>query len=467
MLRTLTCLFLFLSSIAPSASAQRFDVRVDPRVELLVTVARLAEFREFTMPNSNSPYSERIAARFGPLKSHAVIERIRSLRAERGVSYDAIASLAVHLGPLPELEERVDFSTAPERLDARWGGALARPFLAELRDFAQAAKAKEFFESERAFYGQVEVRLSARLTQSLALPWFDGFFGARGSARYTAIAGLLCGGGNYGVGVRFPDERPEEITPVFGCWTWDSEGLPVFGETYLPLFVHELCHTYTNPFVDRHAQALSAAMSKIHATCAEPMKRQGYGNWKTIAYESLVRASVVRCRIATEGADAGERQAREEVAEHFRWVPELAQLFGEYENNRNTYKSFESFMPRVIAFFDGYAAKLPTAAAPVIVELVPRNGADDVDPTLSSMVITFDREMTDQAWSIVGSKADQPEITGSLAYDAQRRVLTVPIRLEPSKTYRFSLNSTRFQAFRSKDGVALEPVEVTFTTRAR
>jgi hypothetical protein len=445
----------------------KLDVHVDPRIELVTIAARLAGFSEFNMKSSASTYADDVERQFGPLREHAAIQTLRELRRERGVSYDAIASLAVHLGPLPELAERIPFDQKPERLDQRWGLEGAREFVAELRDFAVQSKAQDFFDAHRELYSTTERRLLERVGPSKAIPWFDGFFGARAGAKYTAIPGLLCGGGNYGAGVRFADGTPEEFTPVFGCWKFDDAGVPTFDDEYLPLLIHELCHSYTNPFVDHFASELQSAGDRIYATCSKAMGRQGYGNARTVLYETLVRASTVRCRFAIEGKEAAEEQARDEVAKHFAWVPELAKLFGDYEADRAKYPTFDAFMPRVVAFLEAHAARLEEAAAksPVLVSIEPVSGSSDVDPALATMTLHFDRAMLDQGWSFVGSKSDTPEITGKLSYDAERRVLTVPVKLRAGAKYRFSLNSDKFQGFKSADGIPLAPVEVEFATR--
>ena len=121
----------------------------------------------------------------------------------------------------------------------------------------------------------------------------------------------------------------------------------------------------------------------------------------------------------------------------------------------------------MLEVLESEAERVETAEldAPKLVSLVPANGASDVDPTLTTFVLTFDREMRDQSWSIVGNPADQPKITGKLAYDAERKVLTVPIQLVPGKTYRFALNSPQHAGFKAKDGTPLRPVDVRFTTR--
>jgi len=451
----------------PAAASPPVAVGVDERIELLTMLARLAGFREYTMENASSPYSAAADAHFAPHKDHAAVRMLIELKREHGVSYDAIPSLAMHLGPLPKLLERIPFSQDPPRLDARWGGTRARVFLDLLRRFAHESGAAEFFASQAPFYREAESRLSERLSQSKARAWFDDFFGVKAGASYKAIPGLLCGGGNYGVGVQFIDGTPEEVTPVLGCWIWDDKGFPIFGEGYLPLLVHELCHTYSNPFVDRFETDLHEAGEKIFLANRKSMERQGYGSWKTVMYETLVRACVVRCRQVTEGDVAGREQADEERRRSFAWVPAISELLAQYDADREQYPTFDTFMPRIINMLNEYAAHLEIAVAgePHVTSLSPPNGALDVDPSVTVMTIRFDRPMRDGSWSIVGRKEDQPEVTGQPSFDESHRVLTVPIRLAPGREYRFFLNSDRFQGFVSEEGVALKSVEVRFWTR--
>ncbi len=90
----------------------------------------------------------------------------------------------------------------------------------------------------------------------------------------------------------------------------------------------------------------------------------------------------------------------------------------------------------------------------------------DVDPATAELVITFDRPMRDGSWSMVRVENGEFPDVERPAYDADRKVLRVPMKLKPGTTYRFWLNAGQFMAFASQDGTPLEPVEVTFTTRA-
>ena len=459
---------LVVSMASSLAQAPTIRAEMHEPLELLCMVARLAGHEEYQQHRSDPAYGREAMAHFESQKEHAAVKRLRELRQSHGISYDAIAGLAVHLGPMPDLAPRTPLSPRPPMLDARWDGADADGFVVMLRDFAKASDAAKFFAAHTELYREAESRLSMRLSHSKALPWFDVFFGKRDGASCTPVVGLLCGGQNYGVSVQHTDGKPDELRPVFGCWRFDSEGKPEFGDEMLWIFAHELCHSYTNPIVERHLARLKKAGDALFLLNERAMRRQAYASSRIVLCETFVRACVIRCMADTEGAVAGQRQAKVEEKNHFPWAAEIAALLVEYQNDRKRYGDFDAFVPRIAEALDAIAAKSKPEAdrAPRLVSMTPENGASDVDPAMTELVITFDRPMRDQSWSVVGKPADTPKVTGSPRYDAARKVLTIPVQLESGRSYRFSLNSGEKRGFQSEDGVALEPVEVRFATRA-
>ena len=464
----LACLLFATSALGQAPGAPPVRAEVSHAMELLCVAARFAGFEEYQPRKPESGYSKAIAAHFEAQKGHALVKRLEVLRREKGIAYDAVAQLAVHLGPLPTLEERCALEPRPAMLDERWDGSDPRGVAKLLRDFAKEGNAAAFFEQWADHHRKAEARLAAQLSRSKALPWFDTFFGARAGATCTAQVGLLCGGHNYGVSIQYPDGRPDELRPVFGCWRFDEEGLPVFGDEMLSLFVHELCHAYTNPVVDRHLARLEDAGRRLFAAKAEVMRRQAYGNGRTVLCETFVRACVIRCMYDTEGEEAGRLQERIEQQKHFPWAAGLAELLKEYQADRKTYADFDAFVPRIAEALDEVAVALASAPpAPTVVRVVPAPGSVDVDPATTVVTVEFDRPMKDQSWSVVGSKADLPSITGKPSYDRARKVLTLPVALEPGRSYRFGLNDGQRNGFQSEQGVPLAPVLVEFRTRAR
>ena len=449
------------------ASPPPVEVTVHEPLELLCVVARFAGHPEYQPRTPEPAYSKSVAKHFAAGREHDAVARLRELRRAHGIGYDAIASLAVHLGPLPELAPLVPFAPHPPSLDARWRDADPAAFVATLRQFASATDAEAFFASNRRLYERAAERLAERLQDSDALPWFDEFFGARPGARCIAHVGLQCGGHNYGTSVRSLDGGIDQLRPVFGCWRFDQDGTPRFGAELLPLFVHELCHTWVNPIVEQHLERLSPAGERLFCAHAEVMQRQAYGNGRTLLCETLVRACVIRCVTDTDGEAAGRKQAAQETRAHFTWAPELAELLRDYQRDRERYATFEAFVPKLAEALDRIAARFPAVddAAPQLVACSPANGSTDVDPALRELRFTFDRAMADQSWSVVGDPAQMPKLLGSPEYDRARRVLTIRVELEGGRDYRFSLNSPDKQGFRSERGAPLAPVVVTFRTR--
>ncbi|HEX5054449.1 MAG TPA: DUF4932 domain-containing protein [Planctomycetota bacterium] len=448
---------------APPAKSL-LQVRVDPRVELLSLVFRLAGNPEYNQGRIDA-YSKAVDAWFGAAKDHAVIAHAARLRAQRGVSYDAVMGLAVHLdeqfAPLLPLARA-------ERLDHRWPAAEADKFVKELRDFARKAKAAAFFAEQAPLYELARQRLQHVIDENLELGWFDHFFGARPTASFELAIGLLNGGGNFGPSVKLRDGK-EQLYCILGAWKTDGDGQPVFDGDYVSTVAHEFCHSYCNALIDAHEKEFEAAGTAIWPFVADVMQQQAYGNWQTMLRESLVRACVVRYQQKTGGEAAAQREIAEQHDRGFEWTGELAGVLADYERQRAEHATLATFMPEVVAFFAGYAPRFAAQMAkmPHVVRMEPQNGASDVDPGLAAIVVTFDRPMLDGAWAVVRVNANFPKTNGKPSYDGSRKVLTIPVALEAGHDYEFWLNRGKYDSFQSADGTKLRPVRVRFRTRAK
>jgi hypothetical protein len=471
--RHLTLVIFCISAGRAAAATAPVAVAVDERVELLSIIARLAGNDVYNSSYASSQYAERVARHFEPFRGHAAIAAYKAIYEEYGASYDAIPMLAVHLDGVPTLAERIPFDGPPSRLDERWPVAPTREFLVALRNFAVASDARGFFDGERDFYAACARRFSAGIAGARAVEWFDTFIGVKPGATYRLIPGLLCGGNNYGVGVVFPDGRPEEVLPVLGCAFWDEGGLPVFAEGSISTYVHELCHSYTNQVVDRHLPELEQGGEAIYALVATQMSRMAYSNWRIMSCETLVRACVIRYVAETQGPEAAAKESAQQVARGFSWVPAVAASLERFAADRNRYRDLDDFVPE---FADVMKSSAVTLAAeieahekvtPRIVSMVPANGATDVDQALTTLVIRFDRPMKPGGYAFVGATVDVPEVVGKPRWDDTATILTADVRLVPGRTYHYWLNSTRYMSFRAADGSPLDPVEVTFTVADR
>jgi len=104
-------------------------------------------------------------------------------------------------------------------------------------------------------------------------------------------------------------------------------------------------------------------------------------------------------------------------------------------------------------------------APPRVIEAEPDNGDRGVDPSTERIRIVFDQPMNTGGMSIVGGGPNFPEITGDIRWVGNRSVV-IPVRLRPGHEYRLSINSERFQNFRSTRGEPAVPYPIVFTTRS-
>ncbi len=103
-------------------------------------------------------------------------------------------------------------------------------------------------------------------------------------------------------------------------------------------------------------------------------------------------------------------------------------------------------------------------SVPKIIKMFPENNAEDVDPNISQVYLTFDRPMGGgMAWASQDNETAL-DSDGKTFWTEDRRTCVMPVHLKADKTYVALLNCKPFIGFRSEEGVASESVFYTFST---
>lgn len=490
--RGLAAVAVVAGALTVSSAEPATRVLVDPRVEVMSLVFRLAGHPEYSMARVPS-YTNALDAHFETFKNHPVVVRARELRKTRGISFNAPMSLAVHVTNPPELAERVPLDPLPPGVDPRWTPGEARAFLADLRSFVREARVMEFLARHAALHRAATERLSGLVHDAQVVEWLEGTFGRRENGEFVLVAGLLNGGGSYGVLARgVPPEgapaaaesRVDEFYSILGTGAVDENGLPSYPPRAAATVVHEFCHSFINPVVDAHAGDLESATDRLYPLVEARMRGQGYGVPKVMMYESLVRAFTERYLSTHAGAEAARREASLDRGNGFPWVAPLADRLVEYERDRKRYPTFDAFVPRVVAFFDDYGriaaddlraldaeqrtrAEAVSARGPKVVSMSPADGAADVDATaVMQIAVTFDRPMRPGNFALFPvPQAALPAVKGPPRFDPTGRTVTLACELKPGVTYGLQFNSPEHMAFADTEGNPLAPFVYRFTTR--
>jgi len=104
-------------------------------------------------------------------------------------------------------------------------------------------------------------------------------------------------------------------------------------------------------------------------------------------------------------------------------------------------------------------------APPQIVSASPSPGEVDVNPSLTEITITFDRDMSGGFSWTGGGPEFPPSPEGKKALWKDKKTCVLPVKLEAARYYRVGINSTSFQNFKSAEGVPTRPSAIYFTTQ--
>lgn len=116
----------------------------------------------------------------------------------------------------------------------------------------------------------------------------------------------------------------------------------------------------------------------------------------------------------------------------------------------------------------GCGAGAPPGPAPTVVETRPAQGAADVDPRLSEIVVRFSAPMQPMGYAVSREDAATfPRITAQPRQTETLDAFAIPVALEPGRTYVVWLNGQGRKDFRDREGRAAEPFRLEFRTAPR
>jgi hypothetical protein len=337
------------------ADAMDIDVSVDPRVELMSIIFRLAGNNEYKMCKIPA-YDKDLETYFKPYKDHPAVKFAAELKKKRGVSFDAPMSMAVHLADANTLSPLVPFEPHPADLDDRWQPKETEKFLEKARQFAKDTNFAGFLDEHKALYDDTAKALKDTIRQNAHFEWFDEFFGPRADVNFHVILGMTNGPCSYGASIVL-DGR-QHMYSVLGVWMCDPSGKPTFDEETVSTLFHELCHSYTNPIVNKFESELEPAGKELYSEVEQVMKKMAYGTWQTMMREYIVRVCVIQYHRQYQTPPGVKRLLRNEVGRGFIDMRELDEVVSKYESQRDKYPTFESFFPRVVDFFNEYSKNL-------------------------------------------------------------------------------------------------------------
>lgn len=324
----------------------QIKVEVSEAVELMSILSRTAGFQEYSMDFAGQ-YTNDTEAWFAKYKEHPIIAYYQRLRANCGISYDAVMSMAVHLdiskGKIKFLGEKLD-------LEKRWHSVDTDEFVARLNQFYTDTRFHEFFLQHQTLYEEVLRTYEANVMQYFHQEWYARFYGTEPTEKFSVVIGFTNGGGNYGPSRQLPGQ-PKEVFAIAGYYVDPQTGKAYEnGLDYASTLIHEFNHSFVNPLLNDSSN--TALLKEIGQNLLKlspiGMQRQNYAQWSIVVNESVVRAAVI-IYMLDNGFTAEQLQQElfDNVCRDFRWMPELVTALRHYASHRELYKTLNDFYPEI------------------------------------------------------------------------------------------------------------------------
>ena len=445
--------------VTPFLFAQKIELKakVDERCELISTVFRLAEAEEYLPKGYHFPvFVDSVVKYFEPHRNHELIEYCKMYRKKYGVGYDAPMSLAFHL-QIVDGKISLTPNVKENSLENRWNRKSLPRFIELLNDFYSTTNFHDFFQRQ-TIKEKVE-KTANEYFQKIDMEWFKNFFGEVPEGNFNLVISLSNGGNNYGTSVIYLDNK-EDIYSVIICGI-DSFNNPVFEDHWaINLIIHEFSHSFCNPLIMENYPKMKRKANEFFKLNAKTLRKQAYSNSQIMLYEILVRASVIKYLSDHSQIDPKKYFFRE-IKNGFIWIEELYNSFDKYEQNREKYPTLRSFMPEIVNVQNGLdPQKIEKAQqekqqkfAPTMSIANIMNGDENVDASITQIIVKFDRPMLGSYGATSGKKGEKyyPEVLGAKWDEVTKTECIFEVKLEPNREYSIVFHA---QWFLSEDYVS-------------
>ena len=192
------------------------------------------------------------------------------------------------------------------------------------------------------------------MVSELDTNWFLSFYGYQSTVDFAMINAISNGPYNYNVDLESLDGRKTTYA-IIGASIVDSLGIPMYGQNYMNVLIHEFNHSFANPVIYENETGFKAAGKNLYKQCSKSKiaTNEAYGNWQTMLCEYLVRAAVIKYLIDHDyDPEIIENQIENERKRGFQRVKELVEKLANYSSNRDKFKDMNDFTPELISFFE-------------------------------------------------------------------------------------------------------------------
>ncbi len=434
---------------------------VDERMELTGIVFKIAGIEEY-VNNMPPQYSDAVDKWFEKYADHELFRFIKEMRQERGLALAGIAASAPYLVINDDGIHDSNIKSGSD-IDGRWTDENWSKYVGLLDDFYHKSKFHDFFISQTEFYTTLMEQMDMHL-ENIDTTWFHSFFG---SYEPPVVYASPCNGPN---NYCFSDPTLSE----------DGYGISI-GVSYDPKtsLLHEMCHRYTGFSTDYYPR-VKDAMSRIFETGYVVRKfwDNHYGTGETVFNEWITNLAVAMYIKEHDNTQALRNfTAIQRIWKGYIWMPRAVEFMENFYVDRDQYRLFEDFMPRICEFMNYITmmdnwekiVKEDHPSKPYITNIYPVDCSSLIEySNIDAVRITFSEPMNTFAIGFNGLyPSENTPFNIYSAYWEDDRTLVIPLFKNvdiEDRVYRIILNKDMYQNSRTLECIEYD-YQVTYLPR--
>ncbi len=330
----------------------RVHLEIDPRAELIQIIYFITNpkwYQERVSPSLvganryNYHYIRDVSEYFGNY-TNATAVRMVPMMVQQGIAYDAVPEFALHLNPV-NFSKEVNWS---DMLKYRpWlNVTLLDEFAEAVAQFANETDFWKFYNEHRAFYNETLSKFKEGNGETIlnVTRFEESFFGENASS-WTIVPLTLMSRHGYGIHM---NRNGSKYIYAFLGFSYVKDGIPIVGisGTGVTFLVHEFAHSFVNPAVDEY-YGLFQPYESLYDPVREKLSMMAYNNFKTMLYETFVRAVEAYYLNVTGNQEEAKRKLGM-YSVPFYFIKDAYNAYvNDYMKHRDVYRNYTDFMPEL------------------------------------------------------------------------------------------------------------------------
>ena len=336
-------ILLLIHSAYSHAGGVEFEIKVDPRIELLAVIQSLTPWVKTNgFTHLDFQYYQDVKNHFSPYKNHRAVKWMKD-NIKKNFCYDAPPAAMIHLSDPPDMKAVIPFS---DYLLGRGGGEKNLGRMVEyFNEFAEDSKFMKFWKDHQSFYTEYTNRVKSLIPYEDFAGLMMKFYGER-KEKFVFITAPLFHGGGYGAQV---EKEEGAVVYYLGGPQILDEGFPVYYPGMLKSLVfHEFGHSFVSPAVDEYKTQLN----EFQKFGKHIKVDSAYPSWELVCEEHLVRTGESLLLRMAGFPEEADRNLKANVYKGFVLIPFFLEKMEIYLQNRDRYPTFRSFFPEILQVFE-------------------------------------------------------------------------------------------------------------------